>query len=789
MKKSSKSSKSKKITKIIIEDDNEFIDNDNESINDNDSDNNNEIINNHANNTNYDLSSEIKLDLSGYKFIDLFCGIGGFHQALSAMGAECVLACDIDKDCREVYKENYGIEPVPDVTKIDENTMPDFDILCGGFPCFIKGTKVLTDFGYKNIEDVKQTNKLLTHTGEFKSIVNLQRKLYSGTLYELNINCHPKIINCTEEHPFYIREKEDNIIGEPKWKIAKELTRNDYFGMVINDKSIIPEFNFNEDINILLNNSNEWFIMGYYLRYGSIEEHTKKIKFVIDKCDYGGDSDCKQVFDIINKVIKINDKNEYNNNFWECENNFWYEILKQFGKNENEKVIPEWVQNAPKECIREFINGYILSDYYIYIIYTDLAFAFHRLCLKIGKIFTNNKNTHLIYSILQDLPDSIFIDGNYVWYSPFQITKSETIKTPVYNFEVETDNSYIVENIIVHNCQAFSNGGKKKCFEDKRGLLFDEIIRIAEKKKPRFMFLENVKHILKVSNGEVIKYIKQKLDKTGYHLQDLTKFQISPHNYGIPQQRERVYFVCIRKDIFETHYAKKEIMLPPPIPKEQIQFEKFLDKKEEVHQRYFIKNDKEILPVLESWDEMIQLFEVGEKISPTIMINDYYKIKNGIYTQEDIDNFASWRTDYTNRNKPLIEKYESVFDEWYLKHSQLLLKREIYGKLEWQTGPIKENDSIFNHFIQIRQSGIRVRKGNYFPTLVAISQIPIYGKEKRYITPRECARLQSFPESFIMSDNTVKGDKKYYKQFGNSVNVDIVSMVIRSTIKLYCDSV
>jgi DNA (cytosine-5)-methyltransferase 1 len=376
-----------------------------------------------------------------------------------------------------------------------------------------------------------------------------------------------------------------------------------------------------------------------------------------------------------------------------------------------------------------------------------------------------------------------------VWYAPFQITKSETIKTPVYNFEVETDNSYIVENIIVHNCQAFSNGGKKKCFEDKRGLLFDEIIRIAEKKKPRFMFLENVKHILKVSNGEVIKYIKQKLDKTGYHLQDLTKFQISPHNYGIPQQRERVYFVCIRKDIFETHYAKKEIMLPPPIPKEQIQFEKFLDKKKELHQRYLIKNDKEILPVLESWDEMIQLFEVGEKISPTIMINDYYKIKNGIYTQEDIDNFASWRTDYTNRNKPLIEKYESVFDEWYLKHSQLLLKREIYGKLEWQTGPIKKNDSIFNHFIQIRQSGIRVRKGNYFPTLVAISQIPIYGKEKRYITPRECARLQSFPESFIMSDNTVKGDKKYYKQFGNSVNVDIVSMVIRSTIKLYCDSV
>ena len=108
-------------------------------------------------------------------------------------------------------------------------------------------------------------------------------------------------------------------------------------------------------------------------------------------------------------------------------------------------------------------------------------------------------------------------------------------------------------------------------------------------------------------------------------------------------------------------------------------------------------------------------------------------------------------------------------------------KREIYGKLEWQSGPIKTNDSIFNHFIQIRQSGIRVKKGNYFPTLVAISQIPIYGKEKRYITPRECARLQSFPESFQLLDN----DKKSYKQLGNSVNVDNVYTIIHSTLQHY----
>ena len=121
------------------------------------------------------------------------------------------------------------------------------------------------------------------------------------------------------------------------------------------------------------------------------------------------------------------------------------------------------------------------------------------------------------------------------------------------------------------------------------------------------------------------------------------------------------------------------------------------------------------------------------------------------------------------------------FKEWYNEYSEIIQKREIYGKLEWQTGLIKENDSIFNHFIQIRQSGIRVKKAHYFPTLVAISQIPIYGKEKRYITPRECARLQSFPESFKLSTD----DKKSYKQLGNSVNVDNVYTVIQSTLTGY----
>lgn len=73
--------------------------------------------------------------LSGYKFIDLFAGIGGFHLALSSLGAECVYANEWDKFAQAVYKDNFGIEPEDDITKVDENTVPNHDILCAGFPC------------------------------------------------------------------------------------------------------------------------------------------------------------------------------------------------------------------------------------------------------------------------------------------------------------------------------------------------------------------------------------------------------------------------------------------------------------------------------------------------------------------------------------------------------------------------------------------------------------------------------------------------------------------------------
>lgn len=70
-----------------------------------------------------------------FKFIDLFAGIGGFHQAMTQLGGECVFASEIDKFAASVYKNNYGIDPLSDITEVDEKDIPEHDVLCAGFPC------------------------------------------------------------------------------------------------------------------------------------------------------------------------------------------------------------------------------------------------------------------------------------------------------------------------------------------------------------------------------------------------------------------------------------------------------------------------------------------------------------------------------------------------------------------------------------------------------------------------------------------------------------------------------
>ena len=173
---------------------------------------------------------------------DAFAGVGGirlgFEQASNKF--KTIYAVDFEKKCKDTYDLNFKKAQLEtnDISKLKINDIPDFDIITAGFPCFIAGTKVLTESGYKNIEDVIISDKLMTHTGEYQNIINLQQKLYENEndIYKIRAKYHPYAINCTSEHPFYVRKKNsiwnnllrkyEYIFEDPIWVDAKNINKN-----------------------------------------------------------------------------------------------------------------------------------------------------------------------------------------------------------------------------------------------------------------------------------------------------------------------------------------------------------------------------------------------------------------------------------------------------------------------------------------------------------------------------------------------------------------------------------
>ncbi|MEY4200499.1 MAG: (cytosine-5-)-methyltransferase [Verrucomicrobiota bacterium] len=100
------------------------------------------------------------------RFIDLFCGIGGFRIAFERAGAKCVFSSDWDKFSRQTYAANFGETPHGDIHSVAVADIPKFDILCGGFPCqpfSLAGVSKKNSLGRKHgFEDVKQGNLFLS---------------------------------------------------------------------------------------------------------------------------------------------------------------------------------------------------------------------------------------------------------------------------------------------------------------------------------------------------------------------------------------------------------------------------------------------------------------------------------------------------------------------------------------------------------------------------------------------------------------------------------------------------
>ena len=507
---------------------------------------------------------------------------------------------EIDKYAIKSYEAMFGkTRNYGDISVINKLDYADFWTY--SFPCFVEGTMVLTSKGFKPIETITIQDEVLTHNNRFKKVVKPMINK-TNELIKVDVMSSDPLLT-TKNHPFYIRERSRQNIGgkntrlfsEPKWLPAKDLTNHHYVGVAINQESKLPEWNGSvfrwsdgrcDRRSRVLENvfeyQNFWWLIGRYIGDGWIRSSGG----IIICCNK------EELNEIIPKIESLNfgysiveEKSAYNIHIGFKEIG---EYCEQFGRGASNKRLTCDILDLPKELLSSFLEGYMSADgcytqglYKATSVSKELIYGIGQCIAKVydrpfsvyktkrprktiidGRL-VNQKDTYTV-SFKKDRgkQDKAFYENGYIW-SP--VNKIETIDLEddcfVYNFEVEGDNSYVVQNIIVHNCQDISVSGKQAGINEntRSGLLYqvERLLNIAKERGelPKYLMLENVKNLVgKKFKNQFDEWLKY-LEELGYN----NYWQVlNAKNYGIPQNRERVFVISIRKDVDDRGFTFPE---------------------------------------------------------------------------------------------------------------------------------------------------------------------------------------------------------------------------------------
>ena len=514
------------------------------------------------------------------EFLDLFAGIGGIRLGLESQGHKCVGYVEKDKFARQSYQAVHNTEnewTKDDITTITNEEFAELkdkvSLIVGGFPCFAAGTLITTSEGLKNIEDVKKEDSVLTHKNRFKKVVVPMMKQKKG-IYNLKILGSP-INKVTEEHPYYVREMvrvKDKDTGkpvrtwsEPKWVNVKDLVPyKHYVGFSENKESKNP-YNVSEE---------EAWLLGRYIADGYIQNgkragrknsYNYKTVFCVgkDKVDY-----------FETKVSEYHATKSENRTVYKMiiTSERLMKLAMMCGRGSENKVFPSYILDLPKELLEIVMEGYLSGDgsvkdglYSATTVSKYLAYSLGQAIQKVYKThytmtYTKRPKTCIIEGRTVNQRDtyriqftkepkskfSVYLDG-MLWNPVTKKEYDDSWEGIVYNFEVEDDNSYVANNATVHNCQAFSISGKRLGFaDDTRGTLFFDIMRAAKEIQPKVILMENVKGLVNHDGGNTLQTILSAIDEVGYNVE----YEVLNSKYfGVPQNRERIFFVAVRKDL------------------------------------------------------------------------------------------------------------------------------------------------------------------------------------------------------------------------------------------------
>ena len=424
------------------------------------------------------------------------------------------------------------------------------------------------------------------------------------------------------------------------------------------------------------------------------------------------------------------------------------------------------------------------------------------------------------------------INNDIKHFAVISLTPTETYTT-VYNIEVENDNSYTANGYIVHNCQDFSIASNQEGGDEGSGTrssLMYETLRIVDKSKPKYVIWENVANLLSEKHKPNFEKYLEIMEEQGYN----NYYQVlNAKDYGIPQNRKRVFTVSIRKDIDKKKFHFK------PKQKLKLTLKDLLEAN--VDEKYYLSDEKiNSISQWKSYQKPLESVLGNNSISPTLTARGAGEEHSGMITYSDkfnnttnVQNLLLKKCikykgkeielpaicasrgrnldDPTNRvpgqklqqtievnSEGISNTLTTVQKDTYVLEEDTRNNKQQLCDYMIQNDLVKLYDVINHGYTEHRLNSIKDNKDivlgkNISPTLMTRPDelgVVVNSKQEkiqntrgiriRKLTPKECWRLMGFDDEDFDKAAKVCTEAQLYKQAGNSIVVNVLETILTS---------